>query len=136
MLESEINKIKNVLANDDRIVFAYIFGSRAKGIAGDRSDWDIAVYVTEKAGQTITAIFSFYIEADIARVLGTDDVQVVILNGLDAPLLGFEIIKDGVLLLDRDTEKRIEFEARTLGQYHDWQYFSKRHMEAEGWLYQ
>ena len=133
MLESEINKIKNVLANDERIVFAYIFGSRAKGIAGSRSDWDIAVYVAEEAGQTMPATLPFYIEAEIAELLATNDVQVVVLNGLESPLLGFEIIKDGILLVDKDEGKRIEFEARVLGQYHDWQYFSKRHMEAEGW---
>lgn len=134
MLESEINKIKNVLANDERIVFAYIFGSRAKGIAGNRSDWDIAVYVAEKAGQTMPATLPFYIEAEIAELLATDDVQVVVLNGLESPLFGFEIINQGVLLIDKDEGKRIEFESRVLGQYHDWQYFLKRHMEAEGWV--
>ena len=134
MLESEINKIKNVLANDERIVFAYIFGSRAKGIAGSRSDWDIAVYVAEEAGQTMPAMLPFYIEAEIAELLATNDVQVVVLNGLESPLLGFEIINQGVLLIDKDEGKRIEFESRVLGQYHDWQYFLKRHMEAEGWV--
>ncbi|HAG52087.1 MAG TPA: hypothetical protein DCL42_12235 [Deltaproteobacteria bacterium] len=133
MLESEINKIKNLLANDERIVFAYIFGSRAKGIAGGRSDWDIAIYAADKGRQTIPATFPFYIEAEIAALLATNDVQVVVLNGLESPLLGFEIIKDGILLVDKDEGKRIEFEARVLGQYHDWQYFLKRHMEAEGW---
>ncbi|HBR17232.1 MAG TPA: hypothetical protein DD725_06460, partial [Deltaproteobacteria bacterium] len=107
--------------------------SRAKGIAGSRSDWDIAVYVAEEAGQTMPATFPFYIEAEIAALLATNDVQVVVLNGLESPLLGFEIIKDGILLVDKDEGKRIEFEARVLGQYHDWQYFLKRHMEAEGW---
>jgi len=133
MLESEINKIKNLLANDERIVFAYIFGSRAKGIAGGRSDWDISIYAADKGRQTIPATFPFYIEAEIAALLATNDVQVVVLNGLESPLLGFEIIKDGILLVDKDEGKRIEFEARVLGQYHDWQYFLKRHMEAEGW---
>src|SRR3972149_1460302 len=133
MLESEINKIKNLLANDERIVFAYIFGSRAKGMAGGGGDGDISIYAADKGRQTIPATFPFYIEAEIAALLATNDVQVVVLNGLESPLLGFEIIKDGILLVDKDEEKRIEFEARVLGQYHDWQYFLKRHMEAEGW---
>lgn len=133
MLESEINKIKNILAKDERIVFAYLFGSQVKGTAGERSDWDIAVYAADKTGETISATFPFYIEAEIAALLATNDVQVMVLNGLESPLLGFEIIKDGILLVDKDEEKRIEFEARILGQYHDWQYFSTRHMEAEGW---
>ena len=63
-----------------------------------------------------------------------DDVQVVVLNGLELPLLGFEIINQGMLLIDKDKETRIEFEAMILGQYHDWQYFLKRHMEVDGWV--
>ena len=133
MLENEIKHIQDVLAKDTLILFAYLFGSRAKGIAGERSDWDIAVYTADKAGQPVTAAFPFYIEAEIAALLATNDVQVTILNSLESPLLGFEIINNGVLLIDKEEEKRIEFEARVLGQYHDWQYFLKRHMEAEGW---
>jgi len=133
MLENEIKHIQDVLAKDTRILFAYLFGSRAKGMAGERSDWDIAVYTADKAGQPVPTALPFYIEAEIAALPATGDVQVTILNGLESPLLGFEIINNGVLLIDKEEEKRIEFEARVLGQYHDWQYFSKRHMEAEGW---
>lgn len=131
MSENEINKIKNILALDEKIVFAYLFGSRTKGSASERSDWDVAVYAAEES-----PLFKFYVEANLSKVLGTDDVQVFILNNIDAPLLGFEIIKDGLVLVDKDKGKRIEFESRILGQYHDWQYFLKRHMEAEGWQYQ
>jgi hypothetical protein len=58
-------------------------------------------------------------------------VQVTVLNAPLSPVFGFEIIKDGVLLLDRDPKLRIDFENRILRQYHDWQYFLKRHMETE-----
>ncbi|MBI5682822.1 MAG: nucleotidyltransferase domain-containing protein [Deltaproteobacteria bacterium] len=131
MSKMEIDKIKELLAKDERVVFAYLFGSRAKGMASEKSDFDIAVYAADAH-----LWLNFYIEADIAQLLKTDDVQVFILNRLYEPLFGFEIIKNGILLVDKEQEKRIEFESRILGQYHDWQYFAKRHMEAEGWQYQ
>ena len=129
MSDNAISSIKDALQKDKRVIFAYLFGSRAKGVDSDGSDWDIAVYTPSES-----PLFKFYIEAELSHLLGTDDIQVFILNSLDNPLFGFEIVKHGILLIDRDEEKRIEFEARVLGQYHDWQYFLKRHMEAEGWL--
>ncbi|MBI5894314.1 MAG: nucleotidyltransferase domain-containing protein [Deltaproteobacteria bacterium] len=131
MLNNEIDKIKDALAKDKEILFAYLFGSRTNGMVSERSDWDIAVYLTDNTEPMPSK--AFYIEAVLARLLRTDDVQIIILNNLDAPLLGFEIIKNNMLLVDKDEEGRIEFEARILNQYHDWQYFSKRHMDAEGW---
>ena len=89
MLENEIKHIQDVLAKDTRILFAYLFGSRAKGMAGERSDWDIAVYTADKAGQPVPAALPFYIEAEIAALPATSDVQVTILNGLESPLLRF-----------------------------------------------
>ena len=58
-------------------------------------------------------------------------MQVIILNTPLPPVFGFEIVKDGILLIDRESNLRMEFENRILGQYHDWQYFLKRQMEAE-----
>lgn len=134
MLNRETDKIKDVLAKDRSIVFAYLFGSRAKGSVSARSDWDIAVYLTDGPEQAMPNK-AFYIEADVSVVLGTDAVQVIILNDIDDPVMEFEIIKDSILLLDKDKGKRVDFEAGVLNKYHDWQYFSKRHMGAEGWAY-
>jgi len=58
-------------------------------------------------------------------------VQVIVLNTELSPVFGFEILKHGILLLDRDEDLRIDFENRILRQYYDWQYFLKRQIEAE-----
>ena len=110
----DIEKIKSAIAEQDGVLFAYLFGSQARGKASERSYFDIAVYLSGE-GKGSAAMRGFYIEAAITRLLGTDDIQVVVLNGLDSPLFGFEVIKDGVLLVDRNTAERIEFEARILG---------------------
>lgn len=47
---------------------------------------------------------------------------------IDSPVFLFQIIKDGLLLVDNNTEKRILYETQVLIKYHDWQYFLRRHM--------
>lgn len=111
------------------IACAYLFGSRATGTARASSDWDVAVLLTRWPGNE--AIWEkFKIEDDLAIALATDAVQVIILNTLDDPLLGFEIINTGQLLIERDQEARLLFEANTLRRYQDWQYWLNRHLET------
>lgn len=125
----EVDDITSVLSADPSIEFAYLFGSRAQeGLSGPASDWDIAVYLKEELLQENPVWQKFGIEDRLSAVLRTDAVEVVVLNRLDDPLLGFEIVSKGVLLSCRDDEARFVFEAETLRRYQDWQYFSRRHM--------
>jgi predicted nucleotidyltransferase len=121
-----IEKIKKVLARKADIEFAYLFGSKAKGIKDKRSDWDIAIYF-KKDSWKLSKWAAFYLEAEITREI-SEDVQVIILNDLDSPVFLFQIIKDGLLLVDNNTSKRILYEAKVLKKYHDWHYFLRRHM--------
>jgi uncharacterized protein len=105
--------------------FAYLFGSQARGTADERSDWDIAVYYTKPPGK-LPRWTTFYLEAEISREIGKE-VQIVALNNIDSPVFLFQIIKNGVLLVDKNTEKRILFESHVLLRYCDWQSFLRRH---------
>jgi hypothetical protein len=40
-------------------------------------------------------------------------------------------VSEGILLSDKNTEMRIDFENRVLRYYYDWQYFLKRQILAE-----
>ena len=73
---------------------------------------------------------AFELEAELSRAVGST-VQVIVLNILPPPILGFQIVSNGVVLIDRDENLRMDFENRTLRQYYDWQYFLKRQMNAE-----
>jgi predicted nucleotidyltransferase len=122
----EINKIKEILGKKQVAIFAYIFGSRARGSVNKRSDYDIAVYFykdpSKLPGWTV-----FQLEAEIAKEIGVE-TQITILNGLDAPVFAFQIISEGIILIDKEPEKRVLYEASVLKQYHDWHYFLRRHM--------
>ena len=128
-MKKEKKAIVEILSTRSDILFAYLFGSKVKGYANERSDWDIAVYFNTSINQR-GCWPEFELEAEISRTLGAT-VQVTVLNVPLSPVFGFEIIKDGVLLLDRVPSLRIDFENRTLRHYHDWQYFLKRQMEAD-----
>lgn len=128
-MKRELRLITDILRKQPHVLFAYLFGSRPKGFANERSDWDIAVYFKEPLEQR-GHWPAFELEAEVSRATGST-VQVIVLNTPLPPVFGFEIVKDGILLIDRESNLRMEFENRILRQYHDWQYFLKRQMEAD-----
>ena len=128
-MKKEKKAITQILNNRSDILFGYLFGSKAKGYANERSDWDIAVYFREPINPNGRWL-EFELEAELSRPVGAT-VQVIVLNTPLNPVFGFEIMKDGIVLIDRNPNLRVEFENRILRQYYDWQYFLKRQMESE-----
>jgi predicted nucleotidyltransferase len=123
MNDATIEKIRHILSKNKCVIFGYLFGSRVKGYAGIRSDWDIAVYFNEKCLKDWTR---FWLEAEIERDI-EEEVQVTVLNTVEEPVFGFEIVCEGLVLADKDREARILFESSVLRRYHDWNYFFERH---------
>ena len=93
-MKKEMEDIIAILGQQPSVLFAYLFGSKAKGNANKRSDWDIAVYFEgpKKKGEDWPA---FNLEAVLSRAV-KGEVQVMSLNDSLPPLLGFEIVKDGI----------------------------------------
>lgn len=125
-MNERIDKIKSLLESKPYIEFAYLFGSRARMQADERSDWDIAVYFN-KDPKKLPAWTVFSLEAELSRELSRE-AQIIPLNGIDSPILTFQIISEGIILIDNSPEKRIIFEAQALSKYHDYQYYLKRQM--------
>lgn len=126
LYSDKIKRIKKILQGNRNVEFACLFGSRVKGVADTRSDWDIAIKF-KKHPQSLAKWTIFYLEAEISREVG-GEVQIIALNNLDSPVFLFQVINDGLLLIDNNSEKRILFEAHVLKRYHDWHYFLKRQM--------
>jgi len=128
-VKQKIKPIVELLNKQPHILFAYLFGSKAKGYANETSDWDIAIYMTGSIRKN--GLWpAFELEAQLSRAAKAT-VQVTILNTPLPPVFAFEILKDGILLIDRGPNLRMDFENKVLRQYHDWQYFLNRQMEAE-----
>jgi predicted nucleotidyltransferase len=118
-----------ILDNQPSVVFAYLFGSRAKGYANEKSDWDIAVYFLEPT-ENLGMWPAFELEAKLSRAIDST-VQITTLNSSVSPVFGFKIVSEGILLTDKNEHLRIDFESKVLRCYYDWQYFLKRQMLAE-----
>ncbi len=128
-MNDNMTRLINTIKKKPYILIAYLFGSRAKGYANKRSDWDIGVYFS-KSPDDISRWCIFELEAELSKDVQAE-VQVIVLNKLTSPLFGFQIINEGILLIQRNEDDRIKFEHKVLRQYHDWQYFLKRQIESE-----
>lgn len=104
-----------VFERSGSIRFAYLFGSMAKDEVAPLSDIDIAVYL---GGVEPGAAFDFKLSlhGDISRALNRNDVDLVVLNIVANNMLIEDIIRHGVVIYDRDTDAREDYEVTSLHQ--------------------
>jgi len=98
----------------EELVCAYLFGSHARGEASPGSDVDVAVLLAQDPPRTLAGL-----HLDLADDLtGTvrRPVDLVILNRAPVDLI-HRVLRDGLLLLNREPAVRIRFEVRTRSQY-------------------
>ncbi len=92
-----------------QLEFGYCFGSLATGSYSERSDVDIAIYLKKDA---VNPDIRLSIQADCARELKRNDVDLIILNTIRNLILAERIIRDGIVLFDYAPGKRIEYELK------------------------
>ena len=125
MIESETIKgifrnnkdVAAYFAQHTDVVAAYLFGSVARGQANNLSDVDIAVLLKPDLNPEAC------VERQLQLMVALDDVadrevQVTILNRTP-PLLAYQVVRDGLLLYERNRLERIAFEVRTMKLYFD-----------------
>lgn len=100
------------------VVAAYLFGSVARGTAGARSDVDLGVVLASGTPKDLAAIgVVTRMHGEIEELLRRD-VDLVVLNSASPDLL-HRVLRDGILLYERDHERRIEFEVQARNHYFD-----------------
>jgi predicted nucleotidyltransferase len=116
-------------AEVEKLAAAWLFGSRARGTERAESDADVGVLFVEDPPPGLDGL-AFHLEADLERLLHLP-VQLVVLNR--APVdLAQRVLRDGVLLLDRDHARRIGFEVRTRQEFWDFEPFLRRYRASAG----
>jgi predicted nucleotidyltransferase len=106
--------VKEFLAVEHKVKFAYLFGSTARNAAGPLSDLDVAVYLDGRVDFFTTRLL---LMESLAKRLGTEKFDLVVLN--NAPVvLKFEVLKNGRLLKE-DRPRRVLFETQVLQEYLD-----------------
>ncbi len=123
--ETLIDDLTACLAQVPAIDFAYLFGSRARGDAREGSDIDVAVHGRPSGWRLFR---------DTLGALGdrfaTGQAHVVLLA--DAPPdLAYRVLRDGVLLVDRDPTVRVRFAVRSLSMYQDMEHTRRRYADAD-----
>lgn len=98
------------------VVAAYLYGSEARGEARPDSDVDVAVLFSEPT-EPVLANAASRIEGELERVLRRP-VHLVELNRAPADLI-HRVLRDGLVLLDRDRAARLAFEVRARNEYFD-----------------
>ena len=96
-----VARLARALSPRGEILEAYLFGARARGQARRDSDIDVAVYVDETRARDGVWGYRAELTTDLMAALGTNDVDVVVLNR--APILLYHrVLRDGVRVLSRD----------------------------------
>jgi len=98
---------------------AYLFGSQASGRAQSHSDIDIAVRVDEGSLDGPEYGYAAELTAHLMSALGSNDVDVVILNGAP-PVLYHRVLRDGRRILAREARATAAHEGYALSRYCDY----------------
>src|SRR5918996_6061684 len=101
------------------VVFAYLFGSQAKGKTHPRSDVDVAVYVEDSGPQDRYLDLRLKLPAGLERAR-VGNVEVLVLNEAPLPLKG-RVVRERKILYSRDEAARVRFETRTLDDFLDFE---------------
>lgn len=105
---------------DEPVVFAYLFGSRATGRTHARSDVDVAVYLDPSVTPELAFKLRLRLPNRTLDASGVGNVEVAVLNELPLPVRG-RAVRDGIVIYSRDEPARIRFESRTLREFFDFE---------------
>ena len=117
-LKQKLHEIAPELFEDTPVLFAYLYGSYAKGLSHPFSDLDVGIfveYLDRRACLDLELSLALRIDEKLDHVVQS---EVRILNHLPLVVKG-RILADGELIYSRDEDKRIEFETQVRKAYFD-----------------
>lgn len=109
-----LQKVTEILRKDKRVIFAYLYGSAARGTMREDSDLDIAVFLENYVKDPL---MDARISLKLEQVLHKS-VDVRIINHAPAIFIN-QVLKDGILLISRDGPLRVNFEVKNMNEYLD-----------------
>src|SRR4051794_15319679 len=107
------DRLRERAASLPEVRLAVLFGSTARGQARKGSDVDLGLLLEPDSREARNHVL-----VELERAAGRE-TDVVYLNEVP-PLLGFEISRDGILLLEREEGLWTGFKARAMVAWWDW----------------
>jgi uncharacterized protein len=127
-IEKRLPQAAEYLRSHPQVVFAYLFGGLARGERFNLSDVDIAVFLADprRAGKIKPVLFE-----NLADFLGTEEIDLVILNASEnVPLVG-SILKSSRIIVDKAPFKRHRFESVAMRKLFDFEPSELRILKAK-----
>ncbi len=106
-----------LLNADERILIAYLFGSRANNTK-ESSDIDIAIYTS----RDFLWDDYYLLYGEITKKLHSDRLDLLWLN-IAEPILCFEVIRNGKVLFYKDADILNDFELKAKKRYYDYSFY-------------
>jgi uncharacterized protein len=117
-LTQKLRKISQGIFEKTPVLFAYLYGSYAKGLSHHFSDLDVGVFVDDlDTGASLNLELSLSLRID-EELDHTVQSEVRVLNRLPLIVKG-RVLGDAELIYCRDENRRIEFETQVRRAYFD-----------------
>lgn len=116
MDDGMVNKLKSALEKDPNIIFAFLFGSYAKGDASGNSDLDIAVFFDVQKDSFDLLGAKEHLRAQISKGVELPINKIDIVNLSNANLsISSTVAHDGIILKGEDTLALARFYKKVWG---------------------
>jgi predicted nucleotidyltransferase len=113
--DTAISRLTDAL-DQPEVLAAFLFGSQARGTVGPLSDVDVAILHAPRLSPPRRLDLRLRLMSRAGAALATDEVEVVLLNGAPA-LLRDRVLRDGLVLIDRDPGLTARFRQDTARDY-------------------
>jgi predicted nucleotidyltransferase len=107
--------LKKVMEKDEKVLFAYVYGSYARDSIDFDSDIDVAVYLKPSDAKGYIGKEE-ELTIELVTKIHMDRIDLRILNVLPL-LLQYNVLKDGIPIFVRDDKERVDFETRVMNRF-------------------
>ena len=130
-MTENITKNKDLMEifKENKVSFAYLFGSQANGSSGKDSDVDIAIMLPFEMKKEERFDLRLKLMGEISKIL-KKKVDVAVLNDIRSLYFKYIIIKEGRIIYKKTDLSPADFESKTLGIYFDFRPFLENYNKA------
>ncbi|MCK4778416.1 MAG: nucleotidyltransferase domain-containing protein [Actinomycetia bacterium] len=104
--KSILKRLRTALNENDKVLFAYLFGSVVENTESSISDIDIAIYTTKRLNisEKLQLIY------ELGKKTKFENIDITFLNETKNLFLSDKIIRKGKVIVDKDKDFRDDFE--------------------------